>query len=75
MRRGWKIVLIIVAVCIAFGIVSAGVGTLTGADTDRIGAILEQRIGERNNVDVDALIHEWVPQVVEIVKDQVSPAA
>lgn len=75
MRRGWKIVLIIVAVCIAFGIVSAGVGTLTGADTDRIGAVLEQRIGERNNVDVDALIHEWVPQVVEIVKDQVSPAA
>ena len=75
MRRGWKIVLIIVAVCIAFGIVIAGVGTLTGADTDRIGAVLEQRIGERNNVDVDALIHEWVPQVVEIVKDQVSPAA
>ena len=75
MRRGWKIVLIIVAVCIAFGIVSAGVGTLTGADTDRIAAVLEQRIGERNNVDVDALIHEWVPQVVEIVKDQVSPAA
>ena len=51
------------------------VGTLTGADPDRIGAVLEQRIGERNNVDVDALIHEWVPQVVEIVKDQVSPAA
>ena len=75
MRRGWKIVLIIVAVCIAFGIVSAGVGTLTGADTDRIGAVLEQRIGERNNVDVDALIHEWVPEVVGIVKDQVSPAA
>ena len=75
MRRGWKIVLIIVAVCIAFGIVSAGVGTLTGADTDRIGAILEQRIGERNNVDVDALIHEWVPQVVEIVEDQFRPAA
>ena len=75
MRRGWKIVLIIVAVCIAFGVVSAGVGTLTGADTDRIGAVLEQRIGERNNVDVDALIHEWVPQVVGIVKDQVRPAA
>ena len=71
MRRGWKIVLIIVAVCIA----CAGVGTLTGADTDRIGAILEQRIGERNNVDVDALIHEWVPQVVEIAKEQFRPAA
>ena len=75
MKKGWRIVLVIVAVCIAFGIVCAGVGTLTGADPDRIGAVLEQRIGERNNVDVDALIHEWVPQVVEIVKDQVSPAA
>ena len=74
MRKGWRIVLVIVAVCIAFGIVSAGVGTLTGADPERIGAVLEQRIGERNNVDVDALIHEWVPQVVEIVKDQVRPA-
>ena len=74
MRRGWKIVLIIVAVCIAFGIVSAGVGTLTGADTERIGAILEQRFAERNNVDVDALIHEWVPEVVASVKDQLGAA-
>ena len=74
MKKGWRIVLVIVAVCIAVGIVCAGVGTLTGADTDRIGAVIEQRIGERNNVDVNALIHEWVPQVVEIVKDQVRPA-
>ena len=43
MRKGWRIVLVIVAVCIAFGIVSAGVGTLTGADPERIGAVLEQR--------------------------------
>ena len=75
MKKGWRIVLVIVAVCIAFGIVCAGVGTLTGADTDRIGAVIEQRIGERNNVDVNALIHEWVPQVVEIVEDQFRPAA
>ncbi len=74
MKKGWRIVLVFVAVCIAFGIVSAGVGTLTGADTTRIGAILEQRIGERNNVDLDALIHEWVPEVVGIIKDQFTPA-
>ena len=72
MRKGWKIILIIVAVCLAVGIVSAGVGTLTGADTDRIGAILEQRVGERNNVDLDALIHEWVPEVAGIMRDRVS---
>ena len=57
MTRGWRIVLVIVAVCIAFGIVSAGVGTLTGADPDRISAVLQERVAEHNNVDLDALIH------------------
>ena len=71
MTRGWRIVLVIVAVCIAFGIVSAGVGTLTGADPDRISAVLQERVAEHNNVDLDALIHEWVPEVVDIIEERV----
>ncbi|MCR5576889.1 MAG: hypothetical protein K6F56_07765 [Oscillospiraceae bacterium] len=74
MRRGWKIILVIVAVCIAFGIVSAGVGTLTGADPERIGSILEERIAERNNIDLDALIFEWVPEVIDTVEQQLGIA-
>ena len=74
MRKGWKIILVIVAVCIAFGIVSAGVGTLTGADPQRIGSVLEERIAERNNIDIDALIHEWVPEVVDSVGQQLGIA-
>ena len=75
MKKGWRIVLVIVAVCIAFGVVSAGVGMLTGADTARVSAVLEQRIAERNNIDADALIHEWVPQVIAQFQTQLRPAA
>ena len=75
MKQGWRIVLVIVAVCIAFGVVSAGVGMLTGADTARVGAVLEQRIAERNNIDADAFIHEWVPQVIAQFQAQLRPAA
>lgn len=75
MKKGWRIVLVIVAVCIAFGVVSAGVGMLTGADTARVGAVLEQRIAERNNIDADAFIHEWVPQVIAQFQAQLRPAA
>ena len=74
MRKGWRIVLVIVAVCFAFGVVSAGVGMLTGADTARVSAVLEQRIAERHNIDADALIHEWVPQVIAQFQQQLSPA-
>lgn len=70
MKRGWRIILVIVAVCIAFGIVSAGVGTLTGADPSRIGAILEQRIEERNNIDAEAFFNEWLPEAVDSLRLQ-----
>ena len=65
MKKGWRIVLAIVAICIAFGAVCAGVGVLTGADTERVGAIIERRCEERYNLDLDAFIHEWVPEVVD----------
>ena len=74
MSKAWRVVLVIVVICLAVGIVSAGVGLMTGADTERIGGILSQRVAERNNIDLDALIHEWVPEVVSTVKDQVAAA-
>lgn len=68
MKKGWRVILIIVAICIAFGAVCAGVGVLTGADTDRIGAIVERRCEDRYNLDLDAFIHQWIPEVVQIFK-------
>ena len=69
MKKGWSIVLIIVVVCIAIGAVSAGVGVMTGADFERIGAALEARAADRYNVDLDAFLHEWIPQTIEIIRD------
>ena len=68
MKKGWRVSLIIVAICIAFGAVCAGVGVLTGADTERIGAIIERRCEDRYNLDLDAFIHQWIPEVVQIFK-------
>ena len=68
MKKGWRIVLLLVAICIAFGAVCAGVGVLTGADTDRIGSIIERRCEDRYNLDLDAFLHQWIPEVVQIFK-------
>ena len=68
MKKGWRVILVIVAICIAFGAVCAGVGVLTGADTERIGAIIERRCEDRYNLDLDAFIHQWIPEVVQIFK-------
>ena len=68
MKKGWRVILIIVVICIAFGAVCAGVGVLTGADTERIGAIIERRCEDRYNLDLDAFIHLWIPEVVQIFK-------
>ena len=70
MKKGWRVILVIVAICIAFGAVCAGVGTLTGADTDRIGASIERRCEDRYNLDLDAFIHQWIPEVVQIFKTE-----
>lgn len=68
MKKGWRVILIIVVICIAFGAVCAGVGVLTGADTDRIGSIIERRCEVRYNLDLDAFLHQWIPEVVQIFK-------
>ena len=68
MKKGWRVILVIVAICIAFGAVCAGVGVLTGADTERVGAIIERRCEDRYNLDLDAFLHQWIPEVVQIFK-------
>lgn len=69
MKKAWNVILVIVVVCIAIGAVSAGVGVMTGADFTRIGSVLEDRVAEHYNVDLNAFITEWIPQSFEIIRD------
>lgn len=68
MKNGWRVVMIIVLVCIIIGAVCVGVGTLTGADPSRVTAILERTVEERYNVDAYAFIHSWIPEVAGILR-------
>ena len=43
MKKGWKVILIIVFILILLGVVCAGVGVMTGADFDRIYSVLDER--------------------------------
>ena len=72
MKTGWRVILIIVVVMIAVGAICAGVGALTGADADRISSVFEREIEMRYNVDPQALIHEWLPEVVQIFRGQLA---
>lgn len=71
MKKGWNIILVIVVICIAIGAVSAGVGVLTGADFERIGTTFEENIAEQHNVDANAFIHEWIPEVMTILRNEI----
>ena len=72
MKKGWRIVLIIVLICVVFGMVCAGVGLLTGADGERISSIIARRCEERYNLDLDAFIHQWIPEVIQSFRSQVA---
>ena len=69
MKKVWRVILVIVVISIAVGAVSAGVGVLTGADFDRIGAVLQNRVAEKYNVDLNAFIHEWIPETAGILTE------
>ena len=71
MKKGWSIILVIVVICIAIGAVSAGVGVLTGADFERIGSKLEEDIAMQHNIDANPFIHEWIPEVMTILRDEI----
>ena len=70
MKTGWRVILIIVVIMLAVGAICAGVGALTGADTERVSAVFEREIESRYNIDAQALIHDWLPEVVDIVSGQ-----
>ena len=71
MKKVWNVILVIFVICIAVGAVSAGVGVLTGADFERIGSSLDEYVADKYNVDANAFIHEWIPQSMEIIHEEI----
>lgn len=65
MKKVGRVVSIIVVIAIVLGTVCAGVGTLTGADMGRVIPLLENRVETRYNVDPEALIRVWIPEVMQ----------
>lgn len=63
MKKGWKVVGIIVFVALLLGIVFTAVGFMTGADYDRIYSVLDARYYITEYI-------EYVSQVVAIVSQE-----
>ena len=68
MRKIGRVVTIILVIAIVLGTVCAGVGTLPGADIGRVTAVLENRVETKYNVDAQAFVHVWIPEVVQIFR-------
>lgn len=43
MKKGWRVVIVIVLICLLLGGVCIGVGLMTGADMERIYSVLDAR--------------------------------
>ena len=64
MKKVGRLITIILVIAIVLGTVCAGVGILTGADIARVSAVIENRAAVKYNVDLDAFLHVWIPEVV-----------
>lgn len=70
MNKVWRVILVIVVISVAVGAVSAGVGIFTGADFDRIGAVLQEDVAKTFNVDLNAFIREWIPEAFAVLRSE-----
>ena len=68
MKRGWAIILSIVGVALGLAALCIIVGFITGADTVRIYSVIERIFEQSYNINLDELIHTWIPQVIETLK-------
>lgn len=63
MKKGWKVVGIIVFVALLLGVVFFAVGCMTGADYDRIYSVLDARYYITEYI-------EYINQVIAIVSNE-----
>ena len=67
MKKGWQIVLTVVGIVIAFAALCIIVGLITGAEPQRIYSVFESFFEQNYNIDLDALINTWIPQVIDTI--------
>lgn len=67
MKKGWQIVLTVFGIVIAFAALCIIVGLITGAEPQRIYSVFENFFEQNYNIDLDALINVWIPQVIDTI--------
>ena len=67
MKGIWKAVLTIVSIALAVAVLCIIVGMITGAEPERIYSVFERVFELRYNVNLDELIHSWIPEVVATI--------
>ena len=64
MKGIWKAVLTIVSIALAIAVLCIIVGMITGAEPERIYSVFERIFDLRYNINLDELIHSWIPEVI-----------
>lgn len=67
MKGIWKAVLTIVSIALAIAVLCIIVGMITGAEPERIYSVFERVFELRYNINLDELIHSWIPEVVATI--------
>lgn len=63
MKRGWRVIIIIVLVAVLLGGVSLAVGYMTGAETTRIMDTLDARYNIKMWIEYISLVYEQIALV------------
>ena len=66
MKKGWRVILIIVLVAVLLGAVCVGVGLVTGADSVRILGVLDDRFNFTAYVNAYSA---YADQVTDIIRE------
>lgn len=67
MKGIWKAVLTIVSIALAVAVLCIIVGMITGAEPERIYSVFERVFELRYNINLDELIHSWIPEVIATI--------
>lgn len=63
MKKGWRVIIVIVLVAVLLGAVSLAVGFMTGAETSRIMDTLDARYNINMWIDYFSLVYEQIALV------------
>lgn len=67
MKGVWKVILTIVSIALVIAGLCIIVGMITGAEPERIYSVFERVFELRYNINLDELIHSWIPEVIATI--------